>query len=383
MSASRLEPPAPRSGTRADEGSFASGADAADRDPELSLLSAVNVLLRRRALVVGIMLAVVAAVLAVRLLLPRSYTSTTSFVPQTNRNTPSSGGGLAAQLGQSMMLTSDPTQSPAFYVDLLTSHGILDSTVMTRFRITRDSRAADSSLTELLRAKGETPALRRDDAIKRLRRLVRADAAPKTGVVTLTVRAKDPVLARDVANRILELVSDFNLRHRKTQASEERRFAEQRLIEVGQELRVAEDRLQMFLQRNRVYENAPELRFAFDRLSREVTMRQQVYTSVAQAEEQARMDEVRDTPVLTIIEQPIVPARPDSRGLLKWSVLGLILGLGLGTALAFLREMMSRAETETGNEIQQFNTLWRETVRDFTRPWQPVARAFRPARAGR
>jgi uncharacterized protein involved in exopolysaccharide biosynthesis len=383
MSASRLEPPAPRSGQRADESSFVDTGGARDRDPELSLLSAVNVMLRRRALVLGVALSMVATVLAVRLLLPRSYTSTASFVPQTNRNTPGSGGGLAAQLGLSMMLTTDPTQSPAFYVDLLTSHGVLDSTVATRFRITRDGRAADSALTDLLHAKGETPAQRRDDATKRLRRLVRAESAPKTGVVTLSVRAKDPILARDVANRFLELVSDFNLRHRKTQASEERRFAEQRLIEVGQELRVAEDRLQMFLQRNRVYENAPELRFAFDRLSREVTMRQQVYTSVAQAEEQARMDEVRDTPVLTIIEQPNVPARPDSRGLVKWSAVGLILGLGLGTALAFLREMMSRAETEPGDEIQQFNALWRETMRDFARPWRPVARAFRPARAAR
>jgi uncharacterized protein involved in exopolysaccharide biosynthesis len=382
MSASRLEPPVPRAGARAEEAARADAGDEGSRDAELSLLAAINVLLRRRGLVVGVAIGVVATVIAVTLLLPRSYTSTASFMPQTSRNMPSSGGGLAAQLGLSM-LTTDATQSPAFYVDLLTSRGILDSTVVTRFRLVTGSRVADSTLIDLLRAKGETPALRRDDAIKRLNRLVRADAAPKTGVVTLSVRAKDPVLARDIANRVLEMVSNFNLRRRRTQASEERRFAEQRLVEVGQELRVAEDRLQMFLQRNRVYANSPELQFAFDRLSREVSMRQQVYTSVAQAQEQARMDEVRDTPVLTIIEQPDVPARPDSRGLLKWSVLGLILGLGLGTALAFLREMMSRAKTEPGDEIRQFNALWRETVRDFTRPWRPVARALRSPRSSR
>lgn len=380
MSASRLEPPVPRAAARAEEASRADMGVEGSPDSELSMLSAVNVLLRRRGLVLGVALSVVAAVIVIRLVLPRTYSSIASFTPQTNRNSPTSGGGIAAQLGLSM-LTTDATQSPAFYVDLLKSRGILDSTVVTRFRRVSESRAADSTLIDLLHAKGDTPALRRDDAIERLGRLVRADAAPKTGVVTLTVRAKDPILARDIASRILELVSNFNLRRRKTQASEERRFAEQRLIDVGQELRVAEDRLQMFLQRNRIYEDSPELRFEFDRLSREVTMRQQVYTSVAQMQEQARMDEVRDTPVLTIVEQPDVPARPDSRGLLKWGVIGFILGFGLGTALAFLREMMSKAKAEPGDEIQQFNTLWRETVRDFTRPWRPVARAFRPARS--
>ena len=105
-------------------------------------------------------------------------------------------------------------------------------------------------------------------------------------------------------------------------------------------------------------------------------MRQQVYTSVAQAHEQARMDEVRDTPVLTVIEQPDVAARPDPRGLIKWTAIGLVLGLGLAVALAFLREMMTRANAESGSDIEQFNTLWRETMRDVSRPWRPVARAL-------
>ncbi|MFL5618859.1 MAG: hypothetical protein ACJ79A_10785 [Gemmatimonadaceae bacterium] len=340
------------------------------------MLAAINVLLRRRVLVAGVTTCVVVVILAVTLLRPRTYTSSASFMPQASRNTPGTGGGIAAQLGLSM-LTADATQSPSFYVDLVKSRGILDSAVATRFRVTTDSGVAEVALIDLLEAKGNTPALRRDDAVKRLRRLVSAEASPKTSVVTLSVRAKDPGVARQVADRVLELVSNFNLRRRKSQASEERRFAEQRLIDVGQELRVAEDRLQMFLQHNRMYENAPELRFAFDRLSREVTMRQQVYTSVAQAHEQARMDEVRDTPVLTVIEQPEVPARADSRGLLKWTALGLVLGLGLGVALAFLREMMSRANAESGSDVEQFNALWRDTLRDLRRPWRPVARAFR------
>jgi Fuc2NAc and GlcNAc transferase len=375
MTASRLEPSVPRAASEPAAGTRAHGGLEEGPDSDLSVIAAVNVLLRRRVLVIGVTTCVVVALLTMALLRPRTYTSTASFMPQANRNTPGSGGGIAAQLGLSM-LSTDATQSPSFYVDLLKSRGILDSTVSTRFRVRTDSGVVAATLIDLLDAKGNTRALRQDDAVRRLSRLVQSEASPKTSVVTLSVRSKDPVLAKEVAERVLTLVSTFNLRRRKSQASEERRFAEQRLVEVGQELRIAEDRLQMFLQHNRAYENSPELRFAMDRLSREVAMRQQVYTSVAQAHEQARMDEVRDTPVLTVIEQPDVPARSDPRGLIKWTAIGLVLGLGLGVALAFLREMMSRANAESGTEIDQFNTLWRDTVQDLRRPWRPVARVL-------
>jgi uncharacterized protein involved in exopolysaccharide biosynthesis len=365
MSTSQLEPPATRRPSDL-------GRSADERvDTELSLLAAVNVVLRRRALVIGTTVLVMVAIGTLTLLGPRTYTSSASFMPQTARNPAGGGGGIAAQLGLSM-LTADPTQSPPFYVDLLKSRGILDSTVNTRFRVQTDRGPADATLMDLLKVRGRTPELRREAAILALGRAVKADPSLKTGVVTFSVRASGPDLAKQVADRLLQLLNAFNLRRRRTQASEERRFAEERLNQARSELRVAEDRLQGFLQRNRMYESAPDLRFEEDRLSREVLMRQQLYTSVAQAFEQARMDEVRDTPVITVIEQPNVPARPDPRGLLKWLVVGLLFGLGLGVGLAYLRELMDRSNVEPGSEIDQFHLLWRDTMSDITHPWRLV-----------
>src|SRR5215207_98485 len=377
MSTSQLEPPAVR------RPSDVSLSPERGGDSELSLLSALNVVLRRRSLVIGITGLVVVSIVALTLLRPRSYTSSASFMPQTTRSpTGGGGGGIAAQLGLSM-LTADATQSPAFYVDLLTSRGILDSMVMTRFRVQTDSGVVEAPLIDLLKAKGKTPARRREAAILALQRSVHADPSLKTGVVTFSVRASDPALAKQVADRMLQLLNAFNLRRRRTQASEERRFAEERLNQARSELRVAEDRLQTFLQRNRVYEHSPELRFEEDRLSREVNMRQQLYTSVAEAHEQARMDEVRDTPVITVIEQPNVPARPDPRGLLKWLVVGLLVGLGLSLGLAFVRELVGRADVEPGSEVEQFRLLWRDTIGDITHPWRLVTRGRRRAAAAR
>jgi uncharacterized protein involved in exopolysaccharide biosynthesis len=108
-------------------------------------------------------------------------------------------------------------------------------------------------------------------------------------------------------------VDSFNLKSRQSQASQERRFTEQRLTQAQADKRQAEDELQAFLQRNRDFRSSPQLSFAYDRLADNVSLRQQLYTTLAQSYEQARIEEVRDTPVITIVEPPMLPARPDPR----------------------------------------------------------------------
>lgn len=334
---------------------------------DLSILAAVNVVLRRRRLVLGVALALVLVVIVLTLLQPRQYTSSASFMPQARRASTGSGG-LAAQFGLSV-LTADASQSPSFYLDLLTSRNILDSVVTSRYAAGIGGGSGGMTLVDLLHARGRTPGIQREDAVRRLRRVIRADASPKTGVVAFSVRAEDPVVAREVTERLLQLLNTFNLQTRRTQASEERQFAERRLGEVAQELRDAEDRQQAFLQRNRAYENSPELRFAQDRLARDVTMRQQLYTSLAQSYEQAKMDEVRDTPVITVVEAPDLPVEPDSRGLLTRIAAAMFVGLVIGVGLAFVRELLSRDE-EGREDVGEFRTLWHEALTDVSRPWR-------------
>ena len=132
----------------------------------------------------------------------------------------------------------------------------------------------------------------------------------KTGVVELEVTAGNPGLAQEINQRLIDLVNEFNLRTRQSQAANERAFTERRLEEVRQELRATEDGLQSFLQRNRDYTNSPALTFQVERLQREVSMRQEVFTTLAQEFQQAKIEEVRDTPVITVVEAPSLRSVP-------------------------------------------------------------------------
>ena len=152
------------------------------------------------------------------------------------------------------------------------------------------------------RVKGASREMQREAAVDRLRADLAADVATKTGVVHVSVTLRDPILAAGVNRRLLELINEFNLHTRQTQAGAERRFTEQRMAEVRTDMNEAERRLASFLKVNRDYQNAPDLRFQYDRLSREVNIQQQLFVSLAQAFEQAKIDEVRDTPVISVIE---------------------------------------------------------------------------------
>ena len=88
------------------------------------------------------------------------------------------------------------------------------------------------------------------------------------------------------------------------------------------ELAFAEDSLKAFMFENRQFSNSPQLVFEEDRLQRQVSMRQDLVSAIAQAYEQARIEEVRNLPVITVIDHPEPPALADPRGRLMMLVLG-------------------------------------------------------------
>jgi uncharacterized protein involved in exopolysaccharide biosynthesis len=342
------------------------------RADDVSLVGLMTPILRHRDLIARVMAVVFLGVVLVAVLRPRSYSGTASFMPQ-SRRMPSSLAGLAGQFGFALPL-DEPTQSPAFYVDLVTSREILGAVVDSQYTVPTDSGPSRLTLVQVFRSRGRDEAQRRYAAIKRLRRLVTVSAVQRTGVVALSVEARYPSLAAQVTSRILEELNRFNLSTRQTRAAAERRFTEQRLQDVQAELRGAEDQLQRFLQRNRDYRNSPVLVFEQERLAREVSMKQQLYTTLAQAVEQAKIDEVRDTPVITIIERPEIPVRPDSRGLIKKGIVAVIIGGIIGVLLAFTREVARNTAADDSQEGAQFVKLKREAGDDLRHPLKAIGR---------
>ncbi|HXW97747.1 MAG TPA: hypothetical protein VEI47_09185 [Gemmatimonadales bacterium] len=324
-----------------------------------SLLETAAIVLRWRRYTLGLPVAAAVVAGAVALVLPRQYTVETAFLPQRSQSSLGRLAGLAAQFGVAVP-GQNAGESPEFYADLVASREILSRIVTDSFAVSPShSRMA---LVDLLNGSGDSAAAREQDAVKRLGRRIAVSTDPKTGVVTVRVTTRWPAVSAGIAASLLAEVNRFDLQVRQTQASAERAFVEDRLKAAKDELRAAEDRSAAFLVTNREFRNAPTLQFQYDRLSREVSAQQQVVTTLQQDYEQARIDEVRNTPRVTPIEQPIVPARPDSRHLLLVVTLAALVGVVIGWPAALILEHLRRARQWQRGDVEVMLGELREAV---------------------
>lgn len=309
----------------------------ADASSPPSALALLAVLRRRWRLLVLLPTAVALAAGATRLLRPRSYAATATFIPQTSAGPRSAISGLAAQFGVSVG-SAEPGQSPQFFSELVRSRTILERVASTPLAERPGGPARP--LADALAVPAGTAAERLEGTIETLTRMVVAGADVQTGMVRVRVTAPTPELARGVADRVLAELNAFNLERRQQRAAGDRQFSEERLAELRAELGVAESRYASFRRANRSVEGSPELQALEDRLARDVQFRQQVYTSLAQAYEQARLDEVRATPVISVLDEPALPTRAEPRGAATLAVIAWVATFTFAAFAAFALDVM-------------------------------------------
>jgi uncharacterized protein involved in exopolysaccharide biosynthesis len=355
-------------------------------EDEISLVEIANTVLRHWRVIVVLPVLLMLVVAAWSLTRDRRYAASASFMPQVAEGRGAGGAAaLAQQFGVSLG-TDRPGQSPQFYVDLLRSRTLLREAVESEYHVpTDEGRTWRGSLIqywELGDGVRSGPPWRQATEI--VSDAISASVSRETGVVQLNVSSDHPVLAEQIAERLLELLNEYNLEVRQGRAQEEGRFISGRLSEAQAELRAAEGALQDFLRQNREFGNSPELAFEHDRLQRQVMMRQEVYTSLLRSQEQARIDAVRDTPLLTVIDHPAGTAEPEGRGTVLRAMLAFMLGLMLAVFIAFTTEFARRGRETDDPHYQEFQSLSREAWEDLRHPgrWMRKSKKGLAARDG-
>lgn len=340
-------------------------------DGEINVLRIIGVVLRHVWLIVGVAMVLAIFALISGLSSAHVYSADASFIVEGVRST-SVASAAAAQLGIGGM-PADGGQSAQFYIDLLSTRGVLRNVVIGTYNVRTDSGEVSGDLISILKVKGKTPTLREDAAKAMLRRMVSASVSTKTGVIKVTVTSGYPDLSSEILMKYLGEINKFNLAGRQSRASAERKFTEDRSTEAEMALTAAEDRLEEFLGANRAIQS-PSQTLQRERLTRKVVARQQIYTELAQAVEQAKIDEVRDTPAITVIEPPVPPIAPNPRGTIPKTIKNFVFGLLVGTFLSFILDFLKRSGSRDPDAIQELMLMSREALRNPLRRSSPVVR---------
>lgn len=297
----------------------------------------VQSLVRNVRLVVGSAVAT-GVLLATAVGITRDYRAVAQFRPAAS-SAVSGLASIAAQLGADIGgLASADVEPLDFWAQVIKSRDLLLTLGDTSFAFPEERASRDSlsgTLYELYEIEEDTPEEERLALVERLRNDVSVKTDLTSGILTLTTQAPFEVLSEQLNRRLLDALNAFNLDVRQSRARAEARFVAERVAAARDSLQTAEDVLRGFLDANRTYQTSPRLVFEEARLQRRVSLFQQVYIGLAQAAEQARIEEVRDTPVITILEEPEGSAE-HTVGLAAMLVIGGFLGGAAATMLVLL-----------------------------------------------
>lgn len=319
---------------------------------EMTLFTVGALLLRNRWRVVRWALAfgfVGAAAVAFR---PALFKASASFAPLATDASRTGIAGLAGQFGVALP-QGDQTLSPEYYAKLVKSRTLLQGLARDTV-VVQELGGRRVAYLDLFEIEGATEAIREGRAVDQLSKIIETAISKPTGIVTVTARTRWRGVSLGLVGALVAGVNDFNQHNQQSQGRAERKFLEGRLVVADSDLRSAEGDLEQFLRKNRLFSSSPDLTLERDRLQREISQRQQLYVTLTQSYEDARIREVRDTPVITVIESPYALALAEPRGRAKVALLGLTMGGFLGVALVLVSEMTTRRREAGDTEIIEF-----------------------------
>jgi len=220
-----------------------------DEEQDINLLELVLVVVQRKMFIVKICSVALIASVLYSLTLPDIYSATAKVLPPQKE---SAGGGLSALLGQAGGLAGLAAGSLGaggdLYVGILKSRSVADA-VIQRLNLTSVYKA--SSLEAV---RGSL-----DGAVK--------VQAGKDGIISITAEDKDPKLCALLANTFVDELGRTTIRLNLSKAGTERLFLEKRLDLVKKDLKVAEDDLKSFAQRNKVVQVDSQARASIEAIA--------------------------------------------------------------------------------------------------------------------
>lgn len=333
---------------------------------DLNPIALATTILKHWRLVMGLPMAAALTAAVIVLIIPPKYTGTASFIPETEFPTSALPGallGLATQFGVGL---PGSTESPRFYAQVLESRTVRDDVLQSKFPTPVGvDLESPSMLIDILKIDGDSLAERLEKGRRKLDDLVTVRVDDRTSMVAVSVKTRYRELSAQVANRFVELLNRFNLETRQSEAHTRRLFIEERLTRAEQELQAAENDVQQFLEGNRDFGRSPQLQIQFERLQRQVTIKQEVLITLRRQYEETRIQEVNDTPMLTVVDEAVPPVKKSSpKRTLTVIVTFFVFAIGSVFA-AMVRDLVERGRRQGDSSVDEFTNQWELTKRDL------------------
>tara|TARA_B100000315_G_scaffold25556_1_gene22081 strand:- start:2321 stop:3409 length:1089 start_codon:yes stop_codon:yes gene_type:complete len=292
------------------------------------------------------------------------------FVSSAKIMSSSSGGGstsqlrgLAAQFGVSVPMGDEGVEQWV-YPDIIKSRILARAMLQQKFNTVK--YGPQKSLLQILTYGDEEPTVASETLIKlgvnSFLEMIGVEKDRVTTIYTITVSAFEPQFATDLCAVLIDELDEHQRKYKTAKVKETRLFIEGRIVEVQIELREAEEILKEFRDRNRQIQQSPTLLLAQQRLIREATVLTGVFTTLKQQLEMIKIEEVRESSVIQVIDPPEAPLFRNSPKRKRSVLLSLFLGFGVAVAGAFVREYANKSNEEEKGKFQEIIELTKTNI---------------------
>lgn len=284
---------------------------------EISLIDLFIVLWRGKFIIAGCAFMAAVAGVVVALLATEMFSTSSLFITKTGKQSSGNLSQLASLAG--INIGGGGSIDPSEYLDKVIEDKDFIATLFERrwfykgdtlpleeiFKIVPDTTLPNWQYVYFMRKiesirRGKTVSLKKD---------------AKTGLLTLSTEAPDPQLAYDLNVFVLNYLSSYIRNSIKSQAKEKRLFIEDRLLETKRELEKSEDALARFRGSN-FMTRSPQAILEEARLTRNVTINQEIFIQFEKQYELARIEELDDQTLIQIVkgaEVPVIRSRPKKK----------------------------------------------------------------------
>jgi uncharacterized protein involved in exopolysaccharide biosynthesis len=264
------------------------------------------------------------------------YESSVVLLPEygSKSNMLSQLSGLAALAG----VRVGEVAATEIYQNLLQSEAVIGSVIRSKYLTKEYPDSVNLIQYFKVEADDKEPGIQKRRKFLKVneilnKELISTEIDRVTKILTIKVTMPEAQLSADVVNKIVESLDQYIRTKRKSYAGEQRYYLEKRVGQVKDTMTICENELRDFREQNRMVIQSPNLLMEQERLVRNIQIQQNVYMELTKQLELAKIDEIKDSPILNIKEfaqNPIKKAGPK-----KFYMLIMILFLAVISTISY------------------------------------------------
>jgi uncharacterized protein involved in exopolysaccharide biosynthesis len=299
--------------------------------------------------------------------IPQYVSWATVLLPDNKMGNMGGLAGVATQFGVNIpMRAQADLSSPSLFPELLRSRTFAKQILDKEFYIKKFDK--DLSLLAILTHGDEPPLVGKDtlvtQALASLKTILRFDQGKSSLFSVIKVTTSEPVFAKELAEVVLAELEALNRFYKSQTVNEKISFIASRISSVKNDLESSEIKLKEFNEQNRQI-SSPALLLEQGRLERDVEIQKEVYLTLKQQFELAKIEEVQETSIVQILDKPQIALEPTNKNLKLSVILAVVFGLFLGSIFGFIRAYANNSDMGERKKFRRIKHFLKKKVKDI------------------